>query len=510
MSAPAPASAPPPSKKSSGGPRIFECVPNFSNGRDAAVIRAIVDAAASVPGVRVLDIESNADHNRSVLSLVGEGSALSEGAFRATKKAAELIDLTQHHGEHPRMGAMDVVPFIPLGEATMEEAVALAAALGERIARELSIPVFLYGKAARVAARGDLAYVRQGEFEGLRQSIPSDPARRPDFGPSAVHPTAGAIAVGARPVLIAYNLYLNTPDVNIAKKVARAIRARDGGLAEVKALGFEIKERGKAQVSINMTDYRRTPLQRVFEMVRSEAERYGVSIEETEVVGLVPDDALLDAAEHYLRLNQFDRHNVLERKLDAGQPNLLRDASVARYLEELSLRKPTPGGGSAAALVGAMGAALGEMVLRYSGPADKLVPQALESLATLAELRQTLTAGIDRDAQAYDEVRATKRALKESGGAVDAKAAYHGALDRAARVPLSIAQAAHRARELLRAVRALAKPIMISDYTAALAFLDAAITGATDNVKINLVSLQEEGIPTEEFATALRQLGVSG
>ncbi|EQD57589.1 glutamate formiminotransferase, partial [mine drainage metagenome] len=245
-----------------------------------------------VPGVTVLDVERNADHHRSVISLVGEGDPLLEAVFRMMQVATATIDLTQHRGEHPRMGATDVVPFVPLGAATMDEAIRLAERLGERVARELGIPVYLYAKAARRPERADLAKVREGQFEGIRASIASDPARAPDFGAARVHPTAGAVAIGARPVLIAYNVYLTTPDVAIAKRIAKAIRARDGGLPEVKALGFEIAERHRAQVSMNLTDYRVTPVHRAFEAVRREAQRYGVAPEESEIVGLVPEDAL--------------------------------------------------------------------------------------------------------------------------------------------------------------------------------------------------------------------------
>jgi glutamate formiminotransferase/formiminotetrahydrofolate cyclodeaminase len=488
--------------------KLFECVPNFSEGRDKAVIEAIVQAAGSVRNVTVLDIESNTDHNRSVLTLLGEGEPLKEAAFRATKKAVELIDLTKQKGEHPRMGAMDVVPFVPLGEATMEDAAALAYSLGERIYKELQVPVYFYGKAAKVPERADLAVVRKGEFEGLRDAVQKDPSRRPDVGENKLHPTAGAIAVGSRPILIAYNIYLSTSDVNIAKKVAKAIRGRDGGLAEVKALGFDIKERNRAQVSMNMTDYRRTPLHRAFEMVRSEAGRYGVGIEESEVVGLATEDALLDAAEHYLQLNTFDRKNLLERKLNPGsaEPKLFREKSASAYLDALAARKPTPGGGSASALVGAMGVALGEMVLRYSAPADKLSAEVVSTIDALGKARSILTVNIDMDVAAYDEVVSSKKALKASPQDEAAKKTYHKALEHAAAVPLAIAESSKYAKDTIVASRSLVKAVMISDYTAAVAFLDAALKGALANVEINIVSLKEEGIPTETLEKALAKL----
>ncbi|MGA7649233.1 MAG: glutamate formimidoyltransferase, partial [Thermoplasmata archaeon] len=294
---------------------VFECVPNFSEGRDAERIERIVAPARVVPGVTVLDVERNADHNRCVVSLVGEGDALLDAVLGMMKVATQLIDLNVQRGEHPRMGATDVVPFVPLGTSTMPDAIRLAEKLAARVAKELEIPVYLYAAAAKRPERADLAKVREGQFEGLRSAITTDPARAPDFGEAKLHPTAGAVAIGARPVLIAYNAYLTTPDVAIAKRIAKAVRARDGGLPEVKALGFEIKERDRAQVSMNLTDYHVTSIHRALEAVRREAQRFGVAVEESEIVGLVPEDALFDAAEYYLQLHSFDRSAVLERKV---------------------------------------------------------------------------------------------------------------------------------------------------------------------------------------------------
>ena len=345
----------------------FECVPNFSEGRNDATIAAIADEARNAPGVALLDVEQNADHNRCVVTLVGDGPALVEALVRMMRVATDLIDLTTHEGEHPRMGATDVVPFVPLAGATVEEAVELAIALGTRVWEELGVPVYLYGDAARVPERRDLAKVRAGQFEGIRETIGTDPRRRPDIGEALVHPTAGITAIGARPVLIAYNAYLTTPDVTVAKRVAKAVRGRDGGLAEVKALGFDIRERQRAQVSMNLTDFRRTPIHQAVEAVRREAARFGVGVEETEIVGLVPEDALFDAAEFYLQLNSFDRSTVLERKVRDAQPP---QESLADFAARLAARTPTPGGGSAAAAAGSLGAALGEMVTAYSAADD--------------------------------------------------------------------------------------------------------------------------------------------
>lgn len=292
--------------------RIIECVPNFSEGRRRESIDEIVGALASVEGVRVLDVQSDADHNRSVVTMVGEPEAVEEAAFRGIARAARLIDMDQHQGEHPRMGATDVVPFVPIAEVTMADCVEIARRLGERVGRELSIPVYLYEAAASCPERRNLADVRRGEYEGLKVEIETDPHRAPDFGPARMG-KAGATAIGARPPLIAFNVYLNTDDVAIAKAIARAVRHSSGGLRYVKALGLLVE--GRAQVSMNLTDYRQTPIHRVVEMIRREAARYGVAIVSSEVVGLIPNEALVDAARFYLQLDGFSPDQILENRL---------------------------------------------------------------------------------------------------------------------------------------------------------------------------------------------------
>jgi len=299
--------------------KLVECVPNFSEGRRPEVLDEIVGKMTEVPGVRLLDKEMDADHNRAVVTIVGEPEAVIEGAFRGVAKAADLIDLTTHEGEHPRMGATDVVPFVPVKGVNMDDCVELARKLGERVGSELEIPVFLYEAAATRPERQNLAKVRKGQFEALCEEIGDNPARDPDFGPCRIHPTAGATAIGARPFLVAYNINLGTDDVSIAKTIAKAIRHSGGGLRHVKAMGFEIKDRGIVQVSINMVNFKGTPLFRAFEMVKSEAERYGVPVIGSEIVGLVPADALVDTAEFYLRLESFDRGQVLENRLAEGE-----------------------------------------------------------------------------------------------------------------------------------------------------------------------------------------------
>lgn len=291
---------------------LIECVPNFSEGRRAEVIEQIVAAIGAVDGVLVLDVESDRDHNRSVVTFAGAPDAVLAGAFEGIRAAQQLIDLDEHQGAHPRLGATDVVPFVPIRDATMRQCVDLARRLGQRVGDELGIAVYLYEEAATRPERRNLADVRRGEYEGLKQSLGVDRDRDPDFGPAKVTP-AGATVIGARAPLIAYNVYLSTDNVEIAKKIAKAIRHSSGGLRHVKALGLLVD--GRAQVSVNMTDFRQTPLHRAFDLIRSEALRYGVLPTESEIVGLLPEDALLDAAEHYLGLNRFKRSQVLERRL---------------------------------------------------------------------------------------------------------------------------------------------------------------------------------------------------
>lgn len=294
---------------------VVECVPNFSEGRRPEVVEAIVAAIASVPGVRVLDREMDADHNRSVITFVGNRQAVAEAAFRGAAVAIEQIDMTKHRGAHPRVGALDVLPFVPIAGVTMDDCVQLARAVGKRIADELHVPVYLYEAAATRPDRRALPDIRRGEFEGLRVEIETNPDRKPDFGPSRLHPTAGACIVGARPVLIAWNVNLKTKDLSVAKRIAKTIRESDGGLPAVRAKGFELTERGLVQVSMNMLDYRKTSLVQAFEAIRSLATKEGVEIAESEIIGLVPLDAILEGATQYFKLARFNRAQILEARL---------------------------------------------------------------------------------------------------------------------------------------------------------------------------------------------------
>lgn len=295
--------------------KLVECVPNFSEGRRPEVIREIVGVIEGVPGIKLLDWSADANHNRTVVTFIGPAEQAKQAAFLAARKAKDLINMEQHQGEHPRMGAVDVIPFIPIAGTTMDDCVALARELGREIGEQLGIPVYLYEAAATRPERKNLSVIRQGEYEGLRETIHLK-ERQPDFGPAQIHPTAGATAVGARPPLIAYNINLGTADVGIARAIARAIRGSSGGFRSIKALGVMLEDRNVAQVTINVCNYEEVPLHRVLEVVKSEASRYGVNVIGSEIVGLVPLDAIVQAASFYLGLENFQVSQILETRLD--------------------------------------------------------------------------------------------------------------------------------------------------------------------------------------------------
>src|SRR5476649_578399 len=380
--------------------QLIECVPNFSEGRDAAKIDAIVQTILAVPEVVLLDRESDADHNRSVLTFVGPPAAVADAAFRAVERAVALIDLTKHQGAHPRIGAADVVPFIPIEGVTIEDCVAIARHVGEEIWKRFKIPTYLYEAAATHPDRQGLENIRRGQFEGLRQDILVNPARCPDFGDPRCHATAGATVVGARKALIAYNVFLNTANVDIAKKIAKAVRNSTGGLRFVKGAGFEV--RGLAQVSMNLTDFEQTPIARVFEFVKREAQRYGVTPLSSEIVGLIPKKALEQAAEWFLQVENFDSSMILENRLAGVMGGKMAvgglRAGAEPFIEQLAAPTATPGGGSAAAAVAAMAAALGSMVAAMSRTKKAYLQyesELSEAIARLALLREELKLAID-------------------------------------------------------------------------------------------------------------------
>jgi len=294
--------------------RLIECVPNFSEGRNKEVVEQIVDEIRKTDGVKLLDYSMDADHNRCVVTFIGEPEQVIEAAFKATKVASEVIDMTKHTGEHPRMGATDVIPLIPISDVTMEECVEYSKKLGKRIGEELNIPVFLYEKSATSRNREDLAEIRKGQYEGMAEKLKQE-EWKPDFGPAELNVKSGVTAVGARPPLVAFNVNLGTNDLSIAKKIAKAVRAKTGGFTYCKAIGIEIKERNIVQVSMNLVDYTKTPIFRVFDAIEREARRYGVNVIGSEIIGLVPMQALVDVADYYLRLENFSSDQILERKI---------------------------------------------------------------------------------------------------------------------------------------------------------------------------------------------------
>jgi glutamate formiminotransferase / formiminotetrahydrofolate cyclodeaminase len=465
--------------------RLIECVPNFSEGRDAAKVDAIIEAVRSVAGIIFLDRELDADHNRSVLTFAGPPDAVAEAALRAVGKAVELIDLNGHSGVHPRIGAADVVPFVPIEDTTIDDCVRIATRVGEEIWRRFQVPVYLYEAAARKPDRVNLENIRRGQFEGLLEEAASNPERAPDIGEPRLHPTAGATVVGARKFLIAYNINLDTSDVSVAKRIARAIRYSSGGFRYVKAMGVPLTSRNLAQVSMNLTDFEQTPIHRVFEAVRAEAERYGVSVVGSEIVGLIPKKALEMAAEHFLRVENFRPGVVLENRLaEAARTGL------DEFLDALAAPSATPGGGSASAAAGAMAAGLGAMVAAL----------AKRDAHEFEADRKFFSEAVDRDAQAFNRVMAAYRIPK-------AERAPHveEALHQAATVPMEVAERASALDRRLAALEREAPARFSSDLATARALVRAALAGCLVNVRTNLESITDEAFRRafEERVTAL-------
>jgi glutamate formiminotransferase/formiminotetrahydrofolate cyclodeaminase len=484
---------------------IVECIPNFSEGRRPELIDAICGAMAR-PGVTILDRSSDADHNRTVITLVGDPSAIEQAAFAGIAKAAELIDLNVHRGEHPRIGATDVCPFVPIAGVTMDDCVAMARRLGERVGRELNIPVYLYESAATRPERAHLENVRRGEYERLKEEIGQNPDRDPDFGPRQLGP-AGATAIGARPFLIAFNAYLNTSDVSVAKQVAQAIRHSSGGLRFVKALGLDVE--GKAQVSMNLTDFRKTPIARVVDMLRREAARHGCSIVKTELVGLIPQAALIDAAQWYLQIDGLKPEQILEDRLGetlSSQPS--PGSTPSAFLNATASGSATPGGGAVAALAGALAAALAAMVARLTIGKKKYAdvePQMQDIAARAEALRARLTAAIEADSAAFDEVMSAFRLPKDSDEQKAARGqAIQAATRRAIDVPLSVARTCVDLLELVRGAAEHGNVNALSDAATAAHMAHAAFESAGMNVRVNAAALGDQdsaGRQIEELNT---------
>ncbi len=459
-----------------------------------------------LPGVYLLDREMDADHNRCVITLAGDREAIQEAAIRGVGKAAELIDLTRHQGAHPRLGAADVIPFIPIEGVTLEDCVAVARHVGAEIWKRYQIPVYLYEAAASTPERQNLENIRRGQFEGIREEIATNPARKPDFGESRLHPTAGATVVGARKSLIAYNIFLNSPNVDIAKSIAKAVRFSSGGMRFVKASGFLV--RGLAQVSMNLTDFEQTPLHRVFEFVKREAARHGVLPISSEIVGLIPKRAIEQAAEWFLQLENFDSSLIFENRLAAivsGKVSVggLR-AGIEPFIEQLAAPTAIPGGGSAAAASGAMAAGLAAMVASMSRGKKAYAQyesQLSEALGRLSHLREELKSAIDEDAEAYSAVTKAYKSAKEAG---DGERLINSALQQAAAVPLSVAERSAEVERIATQLTPITNPNMASDLTTAIALARAAAAGAIANVEINLDSIKSDSAGSEEFVGMAR------
>ena len=472
---------------------LVECIPNFSEARRPEVVDQIVAAITSVEGARLLDRSSDLDHNRTVVTFAGPPEAVEEAAFRAIKTASELIDLDQHTGAHPRIGATDVVPFVPLSDVKMEDCVAIAQRLGQRVGAELNIPVYLYEAAAARPERTNLEVIRKGQYEGLKAEVETHPERKPDFGPAKLG-KAGATVIGARNPLIAFNVYLTTDDVDIAKKIAKAIRHSSGGLRYVKGSGFFVD--GRAQVSMNLTNFRDTPIARVVEFIRREAQRYGVGIHHSELVGLIPQEALVDAAVWYTQLDQFDKEQILESRLFAAATAPAADPQPASFIEQLAAPTPTPGGGSAGAYAGAMGAGLVAMVAGLTIGKKKYaeVEAEMQAIRVVAEnLRQELTQAVDDDSSAFEVLMASFKLPKDTDEqkAARAKAIVQATLN-AAHIPLHVAEDSVKVMELALKCAQHANVNAISDSMSAFAMARAALTAAGSNVRINLNTLEDK------------------
>lgn len=475
--------------------QIIECIPNFSEGRRSEVIETIVTEARNVEGVVILDVKPDSDHNRTVLTFAGAPEPVLEAAFKVCQKAAELIDLNQHQGEHPRMGATDVIPLVPLQGVSVEECVQYAEQLAERIATELSIPIYLYEEAAKVANRKNLAVIRRGQYEKIREEIATNSDRKPDYGPAQLG-SAGITAVGVREALIAYNVNLGTDNLEVAKQIAFAVRHKNGGFRYVKAMGFALEDKGIVQVSMNLTNYKQTAVHHVFEMIKREAAMFGVPVLESEIIGLIPEAAITAAGKYYLQAHNFAEDQILERRLrDATQQpqtEVQTDGnSLPDFLAELASDSPAPGGGSVAALAGSLAASLGSMVANLT-----------VSKKRFADIKPEMSAVLDRTEskrqKLYDLIACDAEAYKMVVAAYKAKSGIQESLKQAARIPMQIAETAISLVDDLELLVKKGNQNAITDCGVALYLLETAVKGAILNVKINLVDIEDEGFVAEQ------------
>lgn len=484
---------------------IIECVPNFSEGSDLQKISAISEALLNGRDVYLLDREMDRDHNRCVITLVGTRESIGEAALRGIARAAELIDLNHHRGAHPRLGATDVVPFIPIKGVVLLDCVRIAEFVAEETWRRYRIPTYLYEAAARRPERHNLENIRRGQFEGVREEITSNPERLPDFGEAALHATAGATAVGARKFLIAYNINLQTPDVKAATEIARKIRTSSGGFPCVKAMGVELRERQQTQVSMNLTDFETTPIGLVFDTVAREAAARGVDVAGSEIVGLIPQDALSATAVRHLQIDNFHSGLIFERRLESvlesraakekGDDSTPLGSLVQGFIAAVSAPTATPGGGSVSALAGSLAAALGEMVCalslkRRSYEAHFPTLEAVQ--IRLQNLRNHLTENIDRDAQSYTSVMAAFKMPRDDPEQQRARSlAIEEASKGASEIPLQTAQMAAQVGRLLATLPGITIPQAASDLKVAELMAETAVCGSVENVRVNLTSVND-------------------
>ncbi|MGD9642218.1 MAG: glutamate formimidoyltransferase [Elusimicrobiales bacterium] len=490
--------------------KFVECVPNFSEGRDLTKINAIVDAARAVPGVLVLDVEKDADHNRTVLTFMAPVETAADAMFAVTKKAAQLIDLNHHKGEHPRMGATDVAPFIPIMDSTIEDCIALAEKAGERIGRELNIPVYLYDRAAKFEHRKDLAKVRKGQFEGLKEVIGNDPERVPDFGPNHIHPTAGAMAVGARNQIVNFNVNLNTTDMEFAKGLAKKIRTSGGGLPALRAKEIFLESKGQVQMSTVLTDYKTTSIKRVMDEMQKDLGPKGITVSGTELIGLTTQEALTDYAVENLQVQGFNKaEQVLETKLLKLLSSWQAGANL--FVDALASTDPTPGGGSAGGVSGAAGCALGQMALGITLRGKKLEeakrPALLELYERLGGHKAALQTCVSEDSASFDVFMEAMKLPKDNP---ERKAKMQAALKYAAEVPLKTARLSSEALAGLLVCQDCVAAHVRSDYRSARYLLEAAIRCAAENVFINAEGLEDKAFAEKITAEAKGYLAVCG
>lgn len=478
---------------------IVECVPNFSEGRRPEVIEAIGRAVKGVEGVHVLSVSSDTSHNRTVITMMGPPEAVSEAAFRSIAVACNHIDLDKHQGEHPRIGAADVIPFVPVRGTSLDECAELARQLGKRVGEELDQPVYLYQAAATRPDRVNLARIRRGEYEKWKAEVASDPDREPDFGP-AEPKSSGATVIGARPFLIAYNVYLDTDDVSVAQRIAKSVRYIGGGLRYVKALGLLVD--GRAQISMNLTNFAKTPIFRVVEMIRTEAARYGCVITHSELVGMIPEAALVQSAQWYLQLHDLEMDQILEHHLQNMETSLTAlpepvswAPTPIQFLDAVAAGTASPGGGSVAALAGALAAALGGMVARLTMGRKKYAEIEAQMQTLAADLdawRAALAADVARDAEAYQKVMDAFRMPKDDEDGQQARReAIEAATIVAGQIPLGVARTALQVLNLLKVLARDANPNAVTDAGVGAHMARAAVEAAALNVLVNAAGLRD-------------------